>query len=71
MLLYIAFVILLLAVFFKALRLCIKMTWGLTKILFRLVFCPLALIGLVIGGLIWVALIILVIIGVALFGKKI
>lgn len=58
------FIILLLFVFEKLLKLSMKATWGILKFLFTLVFLPITLIGLVIGGLIHIAFPILVIIGI-------
>ena len=42
----------------------IRAAWGLTKILFIVVFLPVILIGLVLGGLIYIAFPILVLIGI-------
>lgn len=58
------FVILLFVIFGKLLVLSIKATWGITKILFTLIFLPVILIVLVIGGLIYIALPILIIVGI-------
>lgn len=58
------FVILLFGVFSKLLVLSIKATWGITKILFTLICLPVILIVLVIGGLIYIALPILIIVGI-------
>lgn len=58
------FVVLLLVVFGKLLVLSIKATWGITKILFTLICFPVILIVLVIGGLIYIALPILIIVGI-------
>lgn len=58
------FVVLLLVVFGKLLVLSIKATWGITKILFTLICLPVILIVLVIGGLIYIALPILIIVGI-------
>lgn len=66
------FVILLFAVFGKLLSFALKAAWGVTKILFSVVFLPLVLIFLVIGGLMYVALPVLVIVGAVVFllGRK-
>ena len=61
------FIILMIYVFGKLLILALKATWGLTKIFFRLIFLPFTLIALVFGGLISIALPVLVIIGIATF----
>lgn len=51
-------------IFGKLIWIAFKMTWGITKVLFNLVFLPLILIALVIGGLVSVALPVLIIIGI-------
>lgn len=51
-------------IFGKLIWLAFKMTWGITKVLFNLVFLPIILIALVIGGLVSVALPVLIIIGI-------
>ena len=58
------FIILMLVVFGKLIGLAIKATWGITQIVFGVILLPLILIGLVVGGLIYVALPVLVVIGV-------
>ena len=58
------FVILLFVVFSKLLVLSIKATCGIIKILFTLICLPVILIVLVIGGLIYIALPILIIVGI-------
>ena len=58
------FVICMIAVFGKLAVLALKGAWGLTKIIFSLVFLPLILIGMVIKGLIILALPVLLIFGV-------
>ena len=57
------FVICMIAVFGKLAVLALKGAWGLTKIIFSLVFLPLILIGMVIKGLIVLALPALLIFG--------
>lgn len=42
----------------------IKAAWGITKILFTVIFLPVILIGMVLGGLIYIATPILVVIGI-------
>ena len=65
------FIILLFMIFGKILVLAIKAAWGLSKIVCTIIFLPLILIGLVIKGLISVALPVLLIIGVvAVFFPK-
>ena len=58
------FFILMLAVFGKILGFAIKATWGISKIIFSVVLLPLFLVGLVLKGLLTLALPILVIIGI-------
>ena len=58
------FFILMLAVFGKILGFAIKATWGISKIVFSVVLLPLFLIGLVLKGLLTLALPILVVIGI-------
>ena len=58
------FTILMIGIFGKLIGLAFKMTWGIAKILVTLVFFPIALIGLVLGGLISIALPILVLVGI-------
>lgn len=65
------FIILLFVVFGKLLKFAIKATWGMAKILVTCIFFPLILIGLVIEGLIYIALPILIVVGlVTMFGSK-
>lgn len=65
------FVIMMFVVFGKLIGLAIRATWGITKVLFTIVFLPIILICMVVGGLISVALPVLAVIGiVALIGAK-
>ena len=52
-------------VFGKLIGLAFRATWGITKIFFRLIFLPVVLIGLVLAGLMYIALPLLVVIGIA------
>ena len=61
------FVILMLCVLGKLLKLSVTAAWGITKVLLTLVFLPIVLVAMVIGGLIYIAVPILVIIGIATF----
>ena len=62
------FVILMIMVFGKLIGFAIRAAWGISKVIVTLVFLPLILIGLVLGGLIYLALPILIVVGlVALF----
>lgn len=58
------FLIIMFLVFGKILTLALKGAWGLTKILFTLIFFPIIIIGLGLSGLIVVALPLLLIGGV-------
>lgn len=50
----------------------IKATWGISKFLFTIVLLPLILIGMVVGGLIYIAFPILIVVGiVALISSKV
>ena len=57
------FAVLMITIFGKLFIFGVKATWGITKILVTVVFLPLILIGLVVGGLISLALPMLLIIG--------
>ena len=58
------FTILMLVVFGKLLIFEIKAAWGITKILLYIVFLPLILIGLAVAGLIYVAIPVLIVVGI-------
>ena len=58
------FIICMFVVFGKVALLAIKGAWGLTKVLFSLIFLPFILIGLVLKGLIFIALPVLIIFGI-------
>ena len=58
------FIVLMITIFGKMFIFGMKATWGITKIIFSLVLLPIALIGLVIGGLVSLALPILLVVGV-------
>lgn len=66
----ILFTILMIMVFLKLIGLAIKATWGISKVLVTFVFFPLLLIGLVLGGLLYVAFPILIIVGLVLLFKE-
>lgn len=57
------FTILMIMIFGKILLFALRATWGITKILFSVVFLPFVLVFLVLQGLIFIALPVLVIIG--------
>lgn len=58
------FTILMIGIFGKLLIFSFKATWGITKILFTIVFLPIILILMVLAGLVSLALPILLVIGV-------
>ena len=60
----ILFFMLMIWVFWKLVKLSVKAAWGISKILFTLVFLPIILIVLVIAGFIYIAIPILAIVGV-------
>ncbi len=55
---------LMIGIFGRLFCLAFKMTWGVVRILFTLVFLPLVLIGLIIGGIFYIAIPALIIIGI-------
>lgn len=63
------FTFLMLIVFGRILIFAIKATWGISKIVFSLVLLPLCLVGLVLKGLITIALPLLAIIGLVVLIK--
>lgn len=66
------FTILMLVIFGKIFGFALKATWGITKIIFSIVLLPIFLIALVFMGLIWIALPVLLVIGiVSLFACKV
>ena len=65
MILTILFFVLLFAVFGTLLHISLKAAWGVLKILLTVGLLPLILVGLVLYGLISVALPILIVIGIA------
>lgn len=58
------FTILMIIVFGKLIGVAVRATWGIAKVIVSLVFLPLILIGLVIGGLIYIAFPILIVLGI-------
>ncbi len=61
----ILFLLLMIVVFGKLIWLAIRAAWGITKVLFSIVFLPIVLIVLALSGLMVVALPILIIVGLA------
>ena len=65
------FWLLMLAVFGNILMFAIRMTWGVTKVVFSLVLLPVTLVVLVLGGLLRIAFPLLAVIGlISLFALK-
>ena len=64
------FVILMIGIFGKMVGFAFRATWGLTKVLFNLILLPVFLIGLVIAGLMYIALPILIIVGIVMLVVK-
>lgn len=58
------FFLLFLMVFGKMIGFAFRATWGLFKVLMYIVFLPLILVGMVFGGLIYLAFPILLIVGI-------
>lgn len=61
----ILFLLLMIVVFGKLIWLAMRAAWGITKVLFSIVFLPIVLIVLALSGLMVVALPILIIVGLA------
>ncbi len=61
----IIFLLLMIVVFGKLIWFAIRAAWGITKVLFSIVFLPIVLIVLALSGLMVVALPILIIVGLA------
>lgn len=61
------FIILMIVVFGKILGLAIKAAWGISRIIVTLVMMPMILIGLVLSGLLTLALPLLIVIGFVAF----
>lgn len=58
------FCFLMIMVFGNIVGFAVKMAWGVSKVVLSLVLLPVILIGMVVAGLFWIALPVLVIIGV-------
>ncbi len=61
------FTIMLIAVVFELIVFAVKAAWGITKIVFTVLFFPLILVGLVAAGLLYLALPILIVVGIITF----
>ncbi len=66
----ILFTILMLVVFGKMIGLAFRAAWGVTKIVFGLIFLPVILIGLVIAGFMYLALPILAVAGIVMLIRR-
>lgn len=64
------FIILMIMVFGKLLIWSIKAAWGITKILFTVVFLPIILIALALSGAIYIAIVLLIIGGLVTLMKS-
>ena len=64
------FTILMLVVFGKMIGLAFRAAWGVTKIVFGLIFLPVILIGLVIAGFMYLALPILAVAGIVMLIRR-
>lgn len=65
------FSILMIVVFGNIVAFAVKMAWGVSKIVINLVFLPVILIGMVLAGLFWLAIPLLVVIGlISLFAMN-
>lgn len=60
------FTVLMFAVFGKMIWFAFRAAWGVTKVFFSVILLPVFLIGLVIAGLMYIALPILIIVGIVL-----
>ena len=63
--------ILALYIYFKIGVIAFKLSWGIIKIIFALIFSPLLLIGFLVAGLMYGAVILLVIMGIIALIKSI
>lgn len=65
------FAVCMLCVFGKLFMFGVKAAWGISKLFFTIIFLPVILVGMVIGGLIYIALPIVIVIGIiSLFTSK-
>ena len=65
------FAICMIWVFGKLLQFGIKAAWGISKFIVTIVLLPLVLIGMVVGGLMYIAFPILIVVGIiALVGRS-
>ena len=64
------FILLMIGVVGKLIGFAVRMSWGIIKVLFTIVFWPVILIGMVLSGLISLAIPILVIIGIVVLVRS-
>ena len=57
------FLILMFSVFGKILHMAIKLTWGITKVVFTLIFLPFIVIGLAVAGFMYLSILVLIVAG--------
>ena len=57
------FLILMFSVFGKILHMAIKLTWGITKVVFTLIFLPFIVIGLALAGFMYLSILVLIVAG--------
>ena len=57
------FIILMFSVFGKILHMAIKLTWGITKVVFTLIFLPFIVIGLAVAGFMYLSILVLIVAG--------
>jgi hypothetical protein len=51
------------SVFGKILHMAIKLTWGITKVVFTLIFLPFIVIGLAVAGFMYLSILVLIVAG--------
>lgn len=65
------FIFLMFGVVGKLIWLAIRAAWGITKVFFTIIFLPVILVALFVGGFVYVALIGLLVLGAVLLQKTI
>lgn len=64
MLFDVLFSVLFVCIFGRLIFFAFRLAWGFTKVLFTLILLPLVLVGILLAGLTWLALPILIIVGI-------
>lgn len=64
------FMVLMIVVFGKLLIFALKASWGIAKVLLTIVFLPLVLVCLVLAGLVYVAVPILLVVGLCSMARE-